>query len=148
MELFPSDICTELQMEESSDLGTYLGVPTINGRTSKREYQYLVDKINNKLSGWKTKMLSLAGRATLIQASLSSTPYYTIQTSKLPRTTCDDIDRISRRFLWGGSEEQRKVHLVAWDTVTKEKDSGGLGLRTMRQANAAFLSKLGWRLLG
>lgn len=71
-------------MEETEDLGTYLGVPTINGRTSKREYQFLVDKINNKLAGWKTKMLSLAGRATLVQSSLSSVPYYTMQTTKIP----------------------------------------------------------------
>lgn len=115
------EICSELQMEETNDLGNYLGVPTINGRTSKREYQFLVDKINNKLAGWKSKVLSLAGRATLIQSSLSSIPYYTMQTAKLPRTTCDDIERLSRRFLWGSSESQQKVHLVAWDQVTKDK---------------------------
>lgn len=62
----------------------YLGVPTINGRSSKREYQYLVDKVNGKLAGWKSKTLSLAGRATLIQSALSTIPLYTMQTTKLP----------------------------------------------------------------
>lgn len=49
--------------------------------------------------------------------------------------------------MWGGSEEQRGVHLVSWDTVTKDKVDGGLGIRSMRQANVAFLTKLGWRVL-
>jgi len=46
----------------------------------------------------------------------------------------------------GGTTMQRKPHLVAWDVVTKEKAQGGLGLRSMRQLNSAFLMKLGWRM--
>lgn len=89
----------------------------------------------------------MAGRATLVQSSLSTMPMYAMQSTKLPRSTCDDIDRMSRRFLWGGDEDRRKVHLVSWQNVTKPKMEGGLGFRSMRQVNAAFLAKLGWRLL-
>lgn len=60
-------VCGVLGMEATEDFGKYLGVPTINGRTSTRDYQYLVDKVNDKLSGWKAKTISLAGLATLIQ---------------------------------------------------------------------------------
>lgn len=89
------EISGSMRMEETDDLGAYLGVPTINGRSSKREYQYLVDKVNGKLAGWKTKTLSIAGRATLVQSTLSMIPYYTMQTTKLPRSTCDELDRKS-----------------------------------------------------
>ena len=140
-------ICNNLAMESTDDFGKYLGVPTINGRTSKREYQYLVDRINGKLAGWKTKTLSIAGRATLIQSALSSIPYYTMQSTKLPRSTCDEIDRKTRSFLWGEQEGRRRVHLVAWENISNSKQAGGLGIRSMRQANSAFLAKLGWRLL-
>lgn len=140
-------VCNALNILETDDLGTYLGVPTIHKRTSKQDYQFLVDRINGKLAGWKSKLISMAGRATLVQSCLSSVSYYAMQTARLPRSTCDEIDKLSRRFLWGGSEEQRKMYLVAWNTVTKPKNSGGLGIRSMRQANAAFLTKLGWRLL-
>ena len=136
-----------LGMEVTLDLREYLGVPTINGRTSKREYQFIVDKINDKLSGWKTRTLSLAGRATLIQSALSSIPYYTMQSTKLPRSTCDEVDRKNKNFLWGELEGERKVHLVAWENVNRAKVEGGLGIKSMRQVNAAFLAKLGWRLL-
>lgn len=43
--------------------------------------------------------------------------------------------------------DHRKIHLVAWEKVTAPKREGGLELRSMRQANVAFLAKLGWRLL-
>lgn len=105
-------------MEETNDLGIYLGVPTINGRTSKREYQYLVDRINGKLVCWKAKVISLAGRDTLVQSTISPMSYYVMQTTKIPRTTCDDIDRV----FWGYIDEGCKMHLVSWDTVTKERE--------------------------
>lgn len=38
-------------MESTDDYGKYLGVPTINARTSKVAYQELVDRINGKLAG-------------------------------------------------------------------------------------------------
>lgn len=49
--------------------------------------------------------------------------------------------------MWGSTDEQQQMHLVAWDTLTKDKAMGGLGIRAMRQAYAAFLTKLGWRLI-
>ena len=41
----------------------------------------------------------------------------------------------------------RKIHLITWEVILKEKSKGGLGLRGMRQLNSAFLMKLGWRFL-
>lgn len=60
------EIYNELSMAETDDLGTYLGTPTINGRTSNKGYQFFVDRINIKLTGWKTKNISMVGRATLV----------------------------------------------------------------------------------
>ena len=31
----------------------------------------------------------------------------------------------------GGTSNERKIHLVAWDVVTKTKESGELGPRSM-----------------
>lgn len=44
-------ICETLSMEATADLSTYLGVPMINGRTSKEEYQYQVERVDLKLAG-------------------------------------------------------------------------------------------------
>jgi len=140
-------ISEELEIPRTNDLGRYLGMPTLHNRVTKQTFARLSERVNKRLSGWKAKLLSSAGRLTLIQSTLSSIPYFAMQTAKLPRSLCDELDRKNRSFLWGGNAEQRKIHHVNWATITKSKDYGGLGLRSMRQANTAFSMKLGWRVL-
>ena len=140
-------ISEEMEIPRTYDLGQYLGMPTINSRVSKQMFAKISDRVNKRLAGWKSKLLSTAGRVTLIQSTLSSIPYFAMQTANLPKSLCDDLDRKVRRFLWGGNSEQKKVHKVCWEVVTKNKECGGLGIRSMRHVNSAFMMKLGWRLL-
>ncbi|XP_004297900.1 PREDICTED: putative ribonuclease H protein At1g65750-like [Fragaria vesca subsp. vesca] len=60
---------------------------------------------------------------------------------------CNTLDRLNRNFLWGHTEEKKKIHLVKWDTVCKPKCYGGLGLKKSSCVNQALLAKTGWRLL-
>ncbi|CAI8583459.1 unnamed protein product [Vicia faba] len=39
-------------------------------------------------------------------------------TNKLPRSCIDEIQGLQRRFVWGDTDDKRKIHVVAWDTVT------------------------------
>lgn len=70
--------------------------------------------MQRKLSGWKTKNLSFAGRENLVQAVTSTVPNYTIQILKLPNYVCDKINRLNMNFLWGDTMEKKKAHLVKW----------------------------------
>ncbi|CAN1137059.1 Putative ribonuclease H protein At1g65750 [Linum perenne] len=124
------------------NLGRYLGVPILHDRTSTQTYQDIIDKISKKLTGWKVKSLSLAGRVTLAQSVLAAIPAYVMQTAVIPATTCDAIDRLIRNFVWGSSDETRKVHLVSWEQICKPNDEGGLGLKLARSLNRAYMMKL------
>lgn len=53
----------------TADLGVYLGVPIVHGHVSKETYAPIVDKVLQRLAGWKGKVLSPAGRRTLIQST-------------------------------------------------------------------------------
>ena len=53
---------------------------------------------------------------------------------------------MDRNFLWGASNDRRKVPLVKWDSVCQPKSIGGFGIRKTKNMNKAFLSKLGWKL--
>ncbi|XP_074314431.1 uncharacterized protein LOC141649645 [Silene latifolia] len=141
------EVCAALGFEETDDLGTYLGMPTINGRVTRQTFSHLEEKINRRLAGWATKRLSLAGRTTLVQSTLTTIANYSMQTAKIPRTVCDSIDRKARRFLWGGDDLKKPIHLISWENLQKPKSLGGLGLPSARQSNAAFLTKLGCRAL-
>ncbi|CAL1384527.1 unnamed protein product [Linum trigynum] len=70
-----------------------------------------------------------------------------MQTSPLPLSVCDEIDKKIRRFVWGGQEGKRKTHLVSWNTICKPKSQGGLGLRSARNLNMAYMIKLAWQML-
>ncbi|CAN1776729.1 Putative ribonuclease H protein At1g65750 [Linum perenne] len=70
-----------------------------------------------------------------------------MQTASLPVSLCDKIDRKIRNFFWGSSNGVRKLHNVNWETVCKPKCLGGLGLRSARELNQAFLMKVVWGII-
>lgn len=57
------------------------------------------------------------------------------------------IDNLARNFFWRGTKHQgSKFTLMAWNSVYKPKEEGGLAIRKMEHANVAMLCKLGWAL--
>jgi len=110
-------------------------------------YQGIIERVEKRLVGWKCSCLSLAGRLTLIQSTVCAIPTYVKQTARIPRSTCYEIVRKIRRFLWGGTGLDRRIHLAPWALVTRAVNEGGLRIRAMRDLNAALLMKLGWCML-
>ena len=138
-------IATHLQMPIVTDLGKYLGMPLLTTRKTNNAFTPLVDRINNKIRHWQSKLLSK--RVTvLIKSVLSPLAYYQMQTTILPRGVSDLIDKSIRNFLWGIHQHEKHVHLLAWETVTKTKSSGGLGIRDTKYSNDALLINQAWCL--
>ena len=96
----------------------------------------------HKLSGWKAKFLSFAGRAVLIKSVMSAIPNHIMQGVALPSHICDKLDKLNRDFLWGSMSEKRKLHLVGWSKIVRPKEDGGLGIPTAKAKNIALLAKL------
>ena len=96
----------------TADLGKYLGVPIVHGRTTKQLYAPILDNLRAKLGVWKRHVVSRAGRRTLAQSVLNAIPVYIMQTVLLPASICQDIDRLVRNFIWGGSEDASHGHLI------------------------------------
>ncbi|CAN1162622.1 Putative ribonuclease H protein At1g65750 [Linum perenne] len=140
-------ICEAFRMEATQNLGKYLGVPIIHGRNSKELYNFLLERMDAKLAGWKRKSLSQAGRVSLAQSVLNSLPSYVMQTTLLPVDICNKLDKKVRDFVWGSEEGERKMHLINWQKVCSPKNQGGLGLRSSREMNHALLMKLIWKML-
>lgn len=57
------------------------------------------------------------------------------------------IDKITRSFIWGCTNDKRKMHLVNRAIVTSSKEQVGLGLKKCDTRNRAMLAGLAWRLL-
>lgn len=94
-------ICSNLGVVSTRTLVVYLGVPVLHGRVLNATYQYLLDKVNKKLAGWKLKTLSRVARVVLIKSSLAVIPIYSMQTMMVPKMILKGIERCCRRFFLG-----------------------------------------------
>ena len=77
----------------------------------------------------------------MIKSVLSSLPIYYMSIFKIPEKVASEMDKIQARFLWGGCDEKRKMHLVIWDKATVSKEEGGLGIKKIRVMNECLLIK-------
>ena len=102
-----------LGLPTTDRIRTYLETPIFTTCRTASSYQYLVEDIRKRIEEWQTKYLSMASRATLIKASITSIPTYTMQTTLLPQKICHHIDKLSCNFLWGGFEQHRSCHTVS-----------------------------------
>ena len=111
-------------MVEGKSFGKYLGFPIFNAKPTKQDFQFIIDNFKNRLAGWKTNHLSLAGRTTLIKATLNSIPNHIIQFIALPNYIINRLESFQKNFLWGTTAQKKRLHLLKWDYVTNPKDHG------------------------
>ena len=69
-----------------------------------------------------------------------------MQCTLLPTKVCKEMDKINRNFLWRETAQKRKFHLLSWQTVTKPKWLGGLGIKKSLHWNKALLAKHLWHI--
>lgn len=93
------DIKKILGFQQSSNFGRCLGFPITQGKITKKDYQFIIENIQNKLAGWKTRFLNVAGRTTLAKSSLNVIPTHVMQLSKLPASFTNRVDQIKRNFI-------------------------------------------------
>ncbi|KAK8369611.1 hypothetical protein V6Z12_A01G122200 [Gossypium hirsutum] len=57
------------------------------------------------------------------------------------------MEKIILNFVWGSTDEKRKISLIKWEEVCKPIKSGGLGFKILSKQNDAFLMKIGFNLI-
>lgn len=96
--------------------------------------------MRTKLANWKTKFLNIAGKTTLALSTFNAIPSHYMQYTSLPQNIIQQIDKIQRNFISVDIEEAKRLHFIGWNTITKPKEEGGLGLRTIKAKNTILLS--------
>ena len=125
----------------------YLGLPPLMGRSKKKAYNRIKDKVSRKIAGWKGKLLSNVGREILLKAVVQATPTYTMNCFKLPDSLCLDLNSLMGRFWWGQKANERKLACVSWERLCSPKVDGGMGFKDLKAFNLALLAKQGWQIL-
>ena len=103
-------LCDILGFASTPFLGTYLGFPLKQLGSLSQNYNFILDRVKQKLSRWKANMLSLVGRSILIQAFSATILSYIMQCSHLPSKILDGLDKVNWNFLWGSSDTIKKIH--------------------------------------
>ncbi|KAF7839326.1 reverse transcriptase [Senna tora] len=105
----------------STKVGKYLGTYVDNRMSDSQNYRDLVEKVNNKLVGWKAQTLS--------------------------QKYCHQMDAACSNFFWGFRKDKLAMHLLNKNKIFAPKDRGGLGLRDSDLVNNALVTKQIWRMV-
>ena len=93
------EVCERLGIRETHNIGKYLGFPLRHRGISRNPYNFIAERVMNKLAGWKAKFISFAGRVVLIKSVMSTIPNYVMQGAALPVHVCEKLDKINKDFL-------------------------------------------------
>ena len=70
----------------------YLGIPSHYRRLLNAEWKHVEERLQERLSSWKGKLLSLGGRLVLIKSVLSDMVLYMISFFQLPKVVLRKLD--------------------------------------------------------
>lgn len=135
-------LCQLLPMSECNHTSLYFGTSFCKMGSKMETFKCIMEKLENRLAGWKQKTLSLTGCTVLIKSIAMTLPSYIMQTFLLPTNLCEKIDRLIRGFWWQFGNQKRRLCLRAWDLICTPKLARGLEIQRMKDINLAFVTKL------
>ncbi|KAF1887995.1 hypothetical protein Lal_00024004, partial [Lupinus albus] len=90
----------------------FLGIPVSVNPRRLSTWSPVLEAFKKKLSLWHLKFLSFGGRVALLKSVMCSLPIYFLSFYKAPMSVISEIDKLQRRFLWGGGEGKRVVTFI------------------------------------
>ncbi|GAA0143649.1 hypothetical protein LIER_35779 [Lithospermum erythrorhizon] len=148
-----------LGMREVQDQGKYLGLPSHIGRCKKDVFSYLIEKVGERIRGWKGKLLNQAGKEVMIKSVVSAIPNFVMNCFKLLVGIIDTLNSLITKFFWASSGKERGIHwksgaTYGWRVATKQASLLAKILKGRYYRHSTFLKaklgsnpSFGWRSL-
>ncbi|KAJ4783797.1 RNA-directed DNA polymerase (reverse transcriptase)-related family protein [Rhynchospora pubera] len=136
-----------LAIEESEVEERYLGALLTPKNCAKKTGIMLLEKLNSKLTGWRSNLLSHAGRLVLIQSALMSIPVYFMSVKMIPKGIIKKMESLIAKFFWGKTDQVRYMSFVSWQRICQSREQGGLGIRQLQLFGEALYLKLIWAMI-
>ncbi|KAL0925589.1 hypothetical protein M5K25_003944 [Dendrobium thyrsiflorum] len=124
----------------------YLGVKVALRRLVAADFHFLTEKALRLFGVWGSKLISLAGKFTLIRMVLLSLPTFYCTFSLVPKGILNELDKLSRSFIWNKQDGKLGFHFVSWNNLCKQVRVGGRGLRSCPSVVGPLRAKLAWKI--
>jgi hypothetical protein len=132
------------QMKGLEEGFKYLGFYLKPDRYRKKDWGWLIRKVEARISSWVNRTLSRGGHLVLLKSMLESIPVYWNSIVAIPKGILDKLRRISCRYLWAGHNSTGGVHLASWSSIVVPKNLGGWGLKDIHPFARALAGRNLW----
>lgn len=119
----------------------FFGLPSEFPRSKQQAMNYIVERIEGKMSRWKKKLLSKGGKEVLIKSISTVIPIFSFH---FPLSLCNKISSRNVSFFWGQKGGEKKLHWVSWTKMCESKYHGGIGFKDMKCFNKTLVANQGW----
>ncbi|CAN1744284.1 Putative ribonuclease H protein At1g65750 [Linum perenne] len=141
-------ISNVLGVYDPFDRGKYLGLPSVVGRNKKATFQYVKDRVWERIQKWKGRWLSKGGKEVLVKAVLQAIPTYCMNVFVLPVTMIAELERMLNSFWWGTKNSGGQgISWMRWERLCVRKEDGGMGFKDLHAFNLAMVGKQGWKFM-
>ncbi|XP_016164591.1 uncharacterized protein LOC107607123 [Arachis ipaensis] len=120
-QLWTYNMCNLLGCKEANLPVRYLGISLGENPRRVSTWKPIINKVEEKLSLWKVKVLNKAGKLVLIKSVLNSLSVYYLSLYKIPKAMAEKIILLQKKFLWSKKEGRNGLKLVKWAVVQSPK---------------------------
>jgi hypothetical protein len=84
-------------------------------------FKHFIEKIIQRINGWKEKLLSIGGKEILLKAVAQAIPVFFMSVFLIPKRNYKGMMDAISQFWWEDDENSKRMHRMAWWNCASKK---------------------------